>query len=139
VIKKKDLSEDDAKTWESYIKNPQDIFDKDKNISTKIKRKDRFKFDLHGFTLDNANSKVKELIHYCIKNKYKELLLVTGKGNHSTIDENVYISKELGKLKYSVPDFIKNEDDLSNYIISISDADDADGGGGAILLKFRNL
>ena len=29
MIKKKDLSSEDKKNWEDYIKNPKDIFDKD--------------------------------------------------------------------------------------------------------------
>ena len=81
----------------------------------------RFKFDLHGFTLDEANIKVKSIIEHCIKNKFKELLLITGKGMHSTSDENTYISKELGKLKYSVPEYIKSKSDLMKLIQSIND------------------
>ena len=69
--KKKDLSQEDKKTWEDYIKDPSDIYDKDKNNQKSI-RKERFKFDLHGFTLDEANKKVKEILLFCIKNKYKE-------------------------------------------------------------------
>ena len=61
MIKKKDLSKEDKKTWEDYIKDPSDIYDKDKNNQKKF-RKERFKFDLHGFTLDEANKKVKEII-----------------------------------------------------------------------------
>ena len=80
MIKKKDLSKEDIKTWKTYIKNPSDIYDKDKNSSDNQERKDRFKFDLHGYTLDEANLKVRDLIITCAKNKYKEILLITGKG-----------------------------------------------------------
>ena len=65
-------------------------------------RKERFKFDLHGFTLDKANKKVKEILLFCVKNKYKELLLITGKGLHSTSGKDTYISKDLGKLKFEI-------------------------------------
>ena len=41
MSKKKDLSEEDKKTWETYIKNPSDLFDKEKDISQNKKRKDR--------------------------------------------------------------------------------------------------
>ena len=82
MIKKKEPNQEDKKTWENYIKNPSDIYDKDKEISNKIYRKERYKFDLHGFTLIEANNKVSEIIKYCIKNKFKELLLITGKGIH---------------------------------------------------------
>ena len=55
MIKKKDLDLEDKKIWEEYIKNPSDIYDKDQDASKSIQRKERYKFDLHGFTLDEAN------------------------------------------------------------------------------------
>ena len=73
--------------------------------------------------MDKANHKVKEIIKHCIKNKFKELLLITGKGIHSTSDNDAYISKNLGKLKYSVPEFIKTNSELNKFIISINDAE----------------
>ena len=138
MIKKKDSNQEDKKTWEDYIKNPSDIYDKDQGTFNNIQRRGRFKFDLHGFTLDDANHKVKEIIEYCIKNKYRELLLITGKGIHSTSDKDAYISKSLGKLKYSVPEFIKSSE-LNKFIISINDAEKRDGGEGAIIIKLKNL
>ena len=138
MTKKKDPSPIDKKTWEEYIKNPSDIYDKDLGRSNSVQRRERYKFDLHGFTLDEANNKVKEIIEYCLKNKFKELLLITGKGIHSTNDEDVYISKNLGKLKYSVPEFIKTSE-LNKFIISINDAEKKDGGEGAIIIKLKNL
>jgi len=138
VIKKKNSTQEDKKTWEEYIKNPSDIFDKEQDASGSIKRRERYKFDLHGFTLDEANNKVKEIIEYCIENKFKELLLITGKGIHSTSDDDAYISKNLGKLKYSVPEFIKTSE-LKRFIISIKDAEKEDGGEGAIIIRLKNL
>jgi len=138
VIKKKDPSQEDKKTWEEYIKNPSDIYDKDQDILRNVQRRERYKFDLHGFTLDEANIKVKEIIEHCLKNKFKELLLITGKGIHSTSDKDVYISKNLGKLKYSVPEFIKTSE-LNKFIISINDAEKKDGGEGAIIIRLKNL
>ena len=138
MSKKKDLSQKDKKTWEDYIKDPSDIYDKDKN-NQKIARKERYKFDLHGFTLDEANKKVKEILLFCTNNKYKELLLITGKGLHSSGDKDVYTSKEFGKLKFSVPEFIRTDLDIKNLIVSINLADVKDGGEGAILIKLKNL
>tara|TARA_B100001559_G_C16302887_1_gene530472 strand:- start:194 stop:610 length:417 start_codon:yes stop_codon:yes gene_type:complete len=138
VIKKKDLSKEDSKVWQSYIKNPTDVYDKD--LSNKsINRKGRYKFDLHGHTLDEANKKVKEIIISCSKNKYREILLITGKGLHSTSGEDTYVSSDLSKLRYSVPEFIVSDDELKNYIISIKEAEKKDGGDGAILIKLKNL
>ena len=138
MIKKKDPSQEDKKTWEEYIKNPSDIYDKDQGASNTIGRRERYKFDLHGFTLDEANNKVREIIEHCIKNKFKELLLITGKGLHSRSDEDAYISKNLGKLKYSVPEFIKSSE-LKKFVISIKDAKKEDGGEGAIIIRLKNL
>jgi DNA-nicking Smr family endonuclease len=138
VIKKKDLDLEDKKTWEEYIKNPSDIYDKDQGASKSTQRKERYKFDLHGFTLDEANIKVKKIIDHCVKNKFKELLLITGKGIHSTSDQDAYVSKNFGKLKYSVPEFIKTSE-LNKFVISINDAETKDGGEGAIIIKLRNL
>ena len=138
MIKKKDLSQEDKQTWEDYIKDPSGIYDKDVKNQRNI-RKERFKFDLHGFTLEEANSKVREVITYCIENNYKELLLITGKGIHSTNEEDTYVSKNFGKLKYSVPDFIRSDTELNSLIISINEAAIKDGGEGAILIKLKKL
>ncbi len=139
MIKKKNTNQEDINTWEEYIKDPSNIYDKDQVISNKNERRGRYKFDLHGFTLEEANSKVKEIIVYCIKNKFRELLLITGKGIHSTSYKDAYISKDLGKLKYSVPDFLQNNNDLNKFIISINEAEKNDGGEGALIIKFKNL
>ncbi len=139
MIKKKELSQEDKKAWEDYIRNPSDIYNKDKNIQKNDKKKTRYKYDLHGFTLDDANIKVREIVEYCIKHKFKELLLITGKGLHSTNDRDAYVSKDLGKLKYSVPEFLKNNYDLNKFIVSINDADHSDGGQGAIIIKLKSL
>ena len=139
MIKKKDPNQEDKKTWENYIKNPSDVYDKDQSLHNNLKRRERYKFDLHGFTLDDANSKVKEIIEYCIKKNFKELLLITGKGMHSTSDDDAYISKDLGKLRYSVPEFIKTNPELKKLITSINEAKKIDGGEGAIIIKLKNL
>ena len=138
MIKKKDLSLEDIKHWENYIKNPSDIYDKDQNIQKNIKR-ERYKFDLHGFTLEEANNKVREILLFCIERKYKELLLITGKGIHSSNEKDVYVSKDFGKLKFSVPEFIKSNSDLNKSIISVKEADVKDGGEGAFIIKLKNL
>ncbi len=139
MIKKKNPDQENKKIWEDYTKNPSDIYDKEVDTYKVIHRRERYKFDFHGFTLDEANIKVKDIIEYCIKNKFKELLLITGKGIHSTNDEDAFISKDLGKLKYSIPHFIKNNEELNKLIISINDAEKKDGGEGAIIIKLKNL
>ena len=139
MTNKKDLSKEDKDTWQDYIKNPSDVYDKDRSKSFTNKVKDRFKFDLHGYTLSGANTKVKELIISCIENNFKEILLITGKGIHSQNDKDVYSSKDLGKLKYSVPEFIKSDLELKQIVVSIKNAGVLDGGDGAIIIKLRSL
>ena len=139
MTKYKYLSPEDKKNWEDYIKNPSDVFDKDKSNSINTEKKRRFRFDLHGFTLDQANKKVKEIILSCTEKKYKEILFITGKGKHSTNDKDIYTSKDLGRLRYSVPDFINSDKELSSLIVSIQDAKIKDGGEGAIIIKLKNL
>jgi DNA-nicking Smr family endonuclease len=139
VKKKEDIQDPEKKLWEEYIRNPKDIFDKELNYKKSFDRADRYRFDLHGFTLLEANLKVRELIIYCQENSFKEILLITGKGLHSNTDGNTYVSKELSKLKFAVPEYIKTQKDLSDKIISIEPAKINDGGEGAIIIKLRKL
>ena len=74
-----------------------------------------------------------------MRKNYKEILLITGKGIHSTNDKDIYVSKDFGKLKFSVPEFIKSDEELNKLIISINEADIKDGGEGAIFIKLKNL
>jgi DNA-nicking Smr family endonuclease len=139
VIKKKDLSQEDKETWDNFTKQPSNIYDKDLQITDDNPRRNRLKYDLHGFTLEDANRKVKDLILSGIRNKFKEILLITGKGLHSNTDEDAYVSKNLSKLRFSVPEFINSCDELSKFVVSISEASLKDGGSGAILIKLKNL
>ena len=139
MIKKKNISQEDINTWKNYIKNPFGVTDKDNILKNNQLNHYRFKYDLHGFTLIEANEKVKEIILLCVKKNYREILFITGKGIHSNTDKDVYASKDLSKLKYSVPEYIKSDLDLSKHIVSISDADKTDGGDGAIIIKLKKL
>ena len=86
-----------------------------------------------------ANEKTRELIMSCIKNNYKEILLITGKGIHSNTENDAYVSKDFSKLKYSVPEYIKSDEEISKHVVSILDASNEDGGQGALLIKLRKL
>jgi len=138
VIKKKNISQEDINTWKNYIKNPADITDKD-NIQKDSQSRYRLKYDLHGFTLLEANEKIREIILSCVKKNYKEILLITGKGIHSNTEKDVYASKDLSKLRYSVPEYIKADLDLSKHVMSISGATKIDGGDGAIIIRLKKL
>ena len=139
MTKKKNISQEDINTWKNYIKNPTDLIDKDSFKKEDVSDNNRYRYDLHGFTLLEANEKVKEIILSCVEKNYKEILLITGKGIHSNTEKNVYVSKDMSKLKYSVPEYIKSNLDLSKHIVSISNADKIDGGDGAIIIKLKKL
>ena len=137
--KKEDISDAEKKLWHEYLKNPKDIFDKELENKKPHERPKRCRFDLHGFTLSEANKKTRELIIYCQENNFKEILLITGKGLHSNTDQNTYVSKELSKLKFAVPEYIKTQKDLSDKVFSIEPAKIDDGGEGAIIIKLNKL
>lgn len=137
--KKENLSDLDKAQWKEYTKNPKDIFDKDLEEKKSFNINYRFRFDLHGFTLSDANKKIHELIINCHEKNFKEILLITGKGLHSNSDQNTYVSKKLSKLKFSVPEYINTQKDLLDKVFSIKTAAIKDGGEGAIIIKLKNL
>ena len=135
--KKINTSKLDIKNWEEYIKNPKDVFDKDINVQKSPKEFTRFKFDLHGYKLTDANEKVRNIILSCWEKKYNEILLITGKGIHSKTENDVYISEDLSKLRYSIPEYINSNEELSKKVKKIYTANKQDGGGGAIIIKLK--
>ena len=137
--KKQKVSQEDISTWEKYLENPTDIINKDRTEKNDYPKNPRFKYDLHGYTLASANIRVEEIILSCIKNNFKEILLITGKGLHSNTDQNTYVSKELSKLKFAVPEYINSQKDLTDKIFSIEQAPINDGGEGAIIIKLKKL
>ena len=64
MTKKKNISKKDIRAWKNYTQNPTDIFDKEDIVKVK-ESNTRFKFDLHGFSLLDANIKVREIIVFC--------------------------------------------------------------------------
>ena len=139
MIKKKNLSEEDKEAWDNFTKQPSNIYDKELQSQKVNTIKDRLRYDLHGFTLEDANKKVEEIILSGVSNKYKEILLITGKGLHSNTEKNTYVSKDFSKLRFSVPEFVNTNNKLRKFVISISEASLKDGGTGAILIKLKNL
>jgi|TARA_B110001452_G_C15161957_1_gene404145 DNA-nicking Smr family endonuclease len=139
VKKKEDISDLDKELWAEYLKNPKDIFDKEFEGNKLTNRPERYRYDLHGFTLSEANEKVRELINFCQQKGFKEILLITGKGLHSNVDQNAYASKELSKLRFAVPEHIKSQKELSDKVINIDKADIKDGGEGALIIKLKSL
>ena len=136
--KKEEISKKNRKIWEEFIKNPKDLYDKDKGLKLEQDHK-RYHYDLHGFSLAEANKKVKEIINSCYEKNFKQILLITGKGLHSKSDKDVYASKNLSKLKFSVPEFINTQAELKKKVLNIKTAKPEEGGEGAIIINLRNL
>ena len=95
------------------------------------------KLDLHGFSLIEANKKVKKFIIESFDNGYKKLLIVTGKGLRSKSYDNPYVSEQLSVLKYAIPEYIKNDENLNYKISKITQADPQKGGEGAISIFLK--
>ena len=139
MSKKDKLSEQDKKDWNDFLDNPLDFFKEENLEKEHFEGPKRFKFDLHGFSIENANKKVNEIINKCCQEGFSEILFITGKGLHSNIEDSVYVSKEYNQLKNTIPDFIKNSSELNSKIIKITKANEKSGGGGALIVKLKKL
>ena len=130
------ISDKDKKDWHKFInsteKLPNKDFKRQKNKNLKIRS-----IDLHGYTLDEANKTIENFINEAFSENINKLIVVTGKGLHSENEKDPYVSKDLGILKYSVPEFITNNKDLMSKINEITDAKIEDGGGGAFYIFLK--
>ena len=133
------ISEKDKKDWENFLSKKDKLPNKDIKIDNKLSFKTR-SIDLHGYTLEEANKTIENLIIKSFQENINKLIVVTGKGIHSQNQKNPYVSKDLSILKYSVPEFISNNKSLMNVIYDMQDAEIKDGGAGAfyIFLKKNN-
>ena len=130
------ISEKDKKTWEEFLSNDQKLPDKD-NFQSKIKSKKTRSLDLHGKTLDEANQIIENFIRKSYEDNVHKLIIVTGKGLHSSNEKDPYVSKDLGILKYSIPNFLNNNTELMKMISNISEASIEDGGSGAFYIFLK--
>ena len=130
------ISKKDKKDWEDFLTKKDSLPNKDLS-SYKKKIKNTKYFDFHGFSLDEANKTINKLIKDSYKNEVRKLVIVTGKGIHSDNEKNPYASKDLGILKYSIPEYIKNTPELMKLINEIKGADIKDGGGGAFYIFLK--
>ena len=130
------ISDKDKKDWNDFLSSDEKLPNKDKKLSDK-KTLSVKSFDLHGYSLDEANDKINHLIKDSFEKGVKKLIVVTGKGLHSQNEKDPYISKNLGILKYSVPEYIKNSDELMRLISQIKEAENEDGGSGAFYVYLK--
>ena len=137
--KKYTVSSKDKNDWIAFTKQIGSINPKEADFSqTNTAINKVRKLDLHGHSVSESNKIVKKFIVESFDCGYKKLLIVTGKGSRSKSYENPYISEKLSVLRYSVPEFIRNDENLDNKINRISTADIKDGGEGAIYIFLKN-
>ena len=116
---KKKISLKDKKDWEKFIKSSDKLENKDLNYHETIRSVNKKTIDLHGYTLDEANNKIREFIEESFLEGVSTINIITGKGSRSKNKEDPYQSVDLGILKYSVPEYIKNEKELTKKVKSI--------------------
>ena len=128
----------DKKDWEDFTKHIGEIRPKeDDEFQHNIKVYEVKKLDLHGSSLNDASQKVKEFVIESFNQGYKKILIITGKGSRSKVNENPYVSEKYGVLKNSIPELINDDENLKEKIIKISVADNRHGGDGAIYIFLK--
>ena len=132
------LTDKDKRDWNAFLKSEEKLPNKD--IKNKEKKISKTKLlDLHGYTLEKANVIVESFINKNFKEGTNKLVIVTGKGLHSKNEADPFVSKDLSILKYSVPEFIKNNEELMKKITEFGEADVKDGGSGAFYVYLKKL
>ena len=135
MIKK--ISDQDKKDWKRFINNNERLDNKDKEIQKNEKNFIIKSIDLHGYTLDNANKTISEFINKCYLEGVENIKVITGKGSRSKNKEDPYLSTDLSILKYSIPNYIKNNSELMKKIkeLDLDSVNDVNQGTFDILLK----
>ena len=135
MIKK--ISDQDKKDWKKFIDDNEKLENKDKEIQKNEKNFIIKSIDLHGYTLDNANKTISEFINKCYLEGVENIKVITGKGSRSKNKEDPYLSTDLSILKYSVPNYIKNNSEHIKKIkeLDFSSVDDISQGKFDILLR----
>ena len=137
--KKYTASFKDKKDWINFTRQINNIRSKEVDLFQENVQTNKVpKLDLHGFSLEESNKKVKKFIIESSNRGHKKLLVITGKGLRSKSYSNPYISEKLNILRNSVPAFIKDDEDLKSQVSKVSEADIKDGGEGAIYIFLKN-
>ena len=138
MIKKSKDKNSDKKEWEEFLNNPSGLYDKDK-LENQKNQINRYKFDFHGYSIENANKKIYEIISQCFEKELKEILIITGKGMHSNKVDDVYTSKDYNKLQNTIPEFIRSNPDLNSRVLKTKKAPKELGGEGALIIRLRKI
>jgi DNA-nicking Smr family endonuclease len=138
LIKK--LSPKDLKAWKEFtlskepIENKDHYLDQQKDSIAKVR-----KIDLHGYSLDEANKKIEKFINKYFTEGVEKIIIITGKGARTKIEDNPYVSRDLSILKNSVPNYINTNPKIKNKIKNMSKADLKDGGEGAFYVFLKKI
>ena len=132
------ISDKDKKDWQNFVFGKEKLHSKDSEPKLNKSIKTR-SIDLHGYTIEEANNEIADFIFKSYDDDIKKLIIVTGKGLRSQNENNPYLSKDLSILKYSVPEFIKNNEELMKIILEFKEANIEDGGDGAFYIFLKNL
>ena len=134
---KKKISSKDKKDWLKFLESKEKVHDKESNFTKSYNQTKKQTIDLHGYSLKDANLKIKNFINNSYEKNIKEITIITGKGTRSKVGDNPYLSKDLSILKHSVPSFITSQLDLMSKIknINLKDIEDSSKGSFTIYLK----
>ena len=135
MIKK--ITNKDKRDWKKFLDSNSKLENKD-IIFNKISKNEKVRsIDLHGNTLESANKVISNFIERCYSDNISRINVITGKGLRSKNKEDPYLSKDLSILKYSVPNYIKNNSELMKKIkeIDFDSVNNASQGKFNILLK----
>ena len=131
------ISDKDKKVWEDFLSKKEKLPNKDYKLNKKKPLKIKH-IDLHGYTLGDANRAIQRFIENSYESGISKIIVVTGKGLHSNVEKDPYVSRDLSILKYSVPEYIENNRGLRQFIIETTDAKIEDGGSGAFYIYLKN-
>ena len=115
----KKLSNKDKKDWEKFVNSKEAIQDKDLQSTKKDFSYIEKIIDLHGYSLEEANIKIEKFILLSFEKGVRKINIITGKGSRSKNLDDPYQSKDLSILKYSVPNYIKENKNLMDKILKI--------------------
>ena len=135
MIKK--ITNKDKKDWKKFLDSNNKLENKD-IIFSKIDKNEKVRsIDLHGNTLEGANKVISNFIKKCYLDNVNSINVITGKGSRSKNKEDPYLSKDLSILKYSVPDYIKNNSEIMKKIkkLDLDSVNNPNQGTFGILLK----
>ena len=139
MIKK--ISKKDKKDWQNFIDGSAKLENKDKSAEEDNRNLIEKTIDLHGYSIENANVKIKEFIEQSYSRKVNKINIITGKGSRSKNFSDPYQSFDLSILKYSIPQYIKNNLDLMKIIklINYEAVNNPNQGSFDIILKKNKI